>query len=403
MNILCCLLSDQHVPNLLSVHHFHPDHLVLVESAAMRKRKVAGHFLKALMMGGLDYEGRHDVEPLEAEDSLEAVRRTLRQAYGKHPAANWIANLTGGTKPMSIATYEFFRALQGRLVYTNVERPAQLLDIDTGQPEECRHRLTIKEFLAGYGFGSRKEDTKIAEAEARARQTWECSRAIAEHVNADDLLALPGKDHEEVRKNWGVARRKGWPLEPGQLRAANEQVARSIAQTFHLTAGDGLSLSGKLSEYDVQFLTGGWLEVFVWGLIGRHADALGVWDVRLGLEVARSDDPAPNDFDVAFMHNYGLEMIECKSGAQEHDPGSDILYKVEAVTRQFRALRVKSYLATTGTNVLDRENKIRLAIANRAAIYNCRILTADDIRGLARPPDDADRVRRTLFASDEKP
>ena len=39
--------------------------------------------------------------------------------------------------------------------------------------------------------------------------------------------------------------------------------------------------------------------------------------------------------------------------AQEHDPGSDILYKVEAVTRQFRALRVKSYLATTGANVLD--------------------------------------------------
>jgi hypothetical protein len=398
MNILCCLLSDQHVPNLLSVHHFRPDHLVLVESAAMRKRKVAAHFLTALKLGGLDYEGRHDIEPLEAEDSLEAVRRTLRVAYGKHPSASWIANLTGGTKPMSIATYEFFRALQGRLVYTNVARPAELLDIDTAHPEDCRHRLTIKEFLAGYGFESRKDDKKIAEAEERARQTWECSRVIAEHTASDDLLALDEADRKTARSS-----SKGWQLQPGQLRPGNEPVARSIAQTFRLTVGDGLAPTGKLSKYDAQFLTGGWLEVFMWGLIGKHADALGVWDVQLGLEVARSGDPAPNDFDVAFMHNYGLAMIECKSGAQEHDPGSDILYKVEAVTRQFRALRVKSYLATTGTNVLDREKGIKAAIANRAAIYNCRILTADDIRQLARQAEDADLVRRTLFASDERP
>jgi hypothetical protein len=396
MNILCCLLSDQHVPNLLSVHHFRPDHLVLVESAAMCKRKVAAHFLTALTMGGLDYEGRHDVEPLEAEDSLEAVRRTLREAYGKHPSANWIANLTGGTKPMSIATYEFFRALQGRLVYTNVARPAQLLDIDTAHPEECRHRLTIKEFLAGYGFESRKDDRKIAEAEERARQAWECSRVLAEHVAAEDLLTLGDTDRN-------TARNKGWPLAPGQLRPANEQVARSLADTFRLTPGDGNSLTGKLSKHDAQFLTGGWLEVFLWGLIGKHADALGVWDVRLGLEVVRSGDVSGNDFDVAFMHNYGLEMIECKSGAQEHDPGSDILYKVEAVTRQFRALRVKSYLATTGTNVLDRENRIKPAIANRAAIYNCRIVTADDIRQLARQAEDADLLKRILFASDDRP
>jgi hypothetical protein len=393
--ILLCLLSDQHVPNLLSVHHFLPDHLVLVESAAMRKRKVAAHFLKALNMAGLDYEGRHDIEPLEAEDSLEAVRRTLRQAYGKYPSASWIANLTGGTKPMSIATYEFFRALQGRLVYTNVTRPAELLDIDTAHPENCQHRLAIKEFLAGYGFESRKDERKIAEAEERASQGWECSRVLAEHVGSEDLLTLDAAGRQ-------TARSKGWQLEAGQLRPGNEQVARSIIQKFGLTAGAGLSPTGKLSKYDAQFLTGGWLEVFLWGLITKHADALGVWDVRLGLEVARSGDTSGNDFDVAFMQNYGLEMIECKSGAQEHDPGSDILYKVEAVTRQFRALRVKSYLATTGTHVLDREKRIKPAIATRAAIYNCRILTADNIRDLARHADSADLVRRMLFGSDDK-
>ena len=82
MYVLCCLLSDQHVPNLLSVHHFSPDHLVLIESPAMKRKQVAAHFLTALQMGGLDYKDRHDIEPLDAEDNLEAIRRCLARHMG---------------------------------------------------------------------------------------------------------------------------------------------------------------------------------------------------------------------------------------------------------------------------------------------------------------------------------
>lgn len=390
MNVLLCLLSDQHVPNLLSVHHFHPDRLVLVESSAMKARHSARHFLNALKLGGLDYEGRCDIEPLHAEDSLEAIRGALRQAYGKHPSADWVANLTGGTKPMSIATYEFFKALEGRLLYTNVSRPAELLDIGTQQTETCRHRLTIKEFLAGYGFESRKSDDKIREAEDRASQGWECARVVAEHATADDLLPLSNQDRRKARD-------KGIELQPGQLHTGNAAVAASITRTFGLKQEEGAPPHGKLSKHQVEFLTGGWLEVFFWGLLTRHADALGVNDVRLGLEVGRTGDTAGNDFDVAFMDNYGLAMLECKSGAQEHDPGSDILYKVEAVTRQFRALRVRSHLATTAPTILDREGRIKSALQNRADIYGCRILTTKDINDLARNSDSAEFVRERLL------
>ena len=92
----------------------------------------------------------------------------------------------------------------------------------------------------------------------------------------------------------------------------------------------------KLNKYEAVFLTGGWLEVLVWNLLTRHAEPLGIWDVRLGMEAGRCGDQSGNDFDVAFMHNHGLSMVECKTGPQEHDAdGGDTLYKVEAVTRQF--------------------------------------------------------------------
>ncbi|MGA7496521.1 MAG: DUF1887 family CARF protein, partial [Isosphaeraceae bacterium] len=107
MRTLLCLLSDQHVPNLLSVHHFQPDRLVLVESQQMQERKVGDHFLQALALGGQDYGGdRHERQPLDHEDSLPAVRKALQAAFGRHPSDEWIVNVTGGTKPMSIETYQ---------------------------------------------------------------------------------------------------------------------------------------------------------------------------------------------------------------------------------------------------------------------------------------------------------
>jgi Domain of unknown function (DUF1887) len=384
MKVLLCLLSDQHVPNLLSVHHYVPDQLVLVESTQMESRKVASHFLKALKLGNLDYDARHHIEPLNAEDNLSAVRRALQRAYGRFSSSEWIANLTGGTKPMSIATYEFFKALGGKLVYTNVARPARLIDMNNDQTEDSGHRLGIKEFLAGYGFESRKADDKLAEAEERAREWADSAQLLAQHAPEKDILVLD----EQERKR---ARDKGIELPAGRFAFPADELSK-------------IWLNGestrKLSKYEAEFLTGGWLEVFVWNVLMRHADALGIWDVRLGLEVGRCGDPSGNDFDVSFMQNHGLSMVECKSGSQDHDPGSDILYKVEAVTRQFRALRVRSYLATTGTNVLDKENKIKASLRTRADIYQCRILVRAEIRELAHQADNVETIRRIILAGD---
>ena len=385
MRVLLCLLSDQHVPNLLSVHHFKPDQLVLVESAQMESRRVASHFLKALKLGGLNYDNQHHVQPLNTEDNLNSVRQALQATYGKYSTGRWIANLTGGTKPMSIATYEFFKALGGKLVYTNVSRPAQIIDMSDHNTEDCVHRLGIKEFLAGYGFVSRKADEKLAEAEQRAREWIPSAKLLAKHEYAEDVLKLDDQERQRARDK-GIelsADRFYFPCD--ELREI--WLSRATAR--------------KMTKYEVEFLTGGWLEVFFWELLSRHADALGIWDVRLGLEVGRQGDTSGNDFDVAFMHNHGLSMVECKSGTQDHDPGSDILYKVEAVTRQFRALRVRSYLATTGSNVLDSMGNIKSSVKNRASIYNSRIVTSTEIKELAEGGETLDAIRKLLFNTTE--
>ena len=381
MKVLLCLLSDQHVPNLLSVHHYKPDQLVLVESTAMAKKKASHNFLNALKIGGLDYESRTSIEPLDAEDDLAAIRKALQTAYGRFPSGEWLANATGGTKPMSIATHEFFKALGGKIIYTNVSRPAQLMNLGDGTTETCSYQLTIKEFLAGYGFESRKSDDKIADAECRAKGWIESATLLARHCSNNGVLVL---DDNERKK----ARAKG-------IELAKDRFTFPCERLRQIWLGD--STSQKLNKYEAEFLTGGWLEVFFWNLLQQHAETLGIWDVRLGLEVGRTGANTGNDFDVSFMHDYGLAMIECKSGSQDHDPGTDILYKVEAVTRQFRALRVRSYLATTSGNVLDKDGNVKQSLCTRSEIYNCKILTCKEIASLANDSTTAEQIKSLLF------
>ena len=389
MRVLLCLLSAQHVPNLLSVHHFQPDRLILVESTAMKLQPAAENLLQALRIGGREYRHKHDIEPLASEDHLETIRQSLRRAYGRYASCEWIVNLTGGNKPMAIATYEFFKSVGGRLVYTNIEQPGEWRDIDSTHTEKFNHVLLMKEFLAGYGFESRKSDEKIALAEKRATGWWECARLIAEHSVGKSVLPLSDEERNQARD-------KGITLASGRC-FLDDSISASLSSCFRLTRTADGSWVGRLDKHEVDFLTGGWLEAFFWGLLSRHAVSLGLSDVRLGLEVGARGDSSGNDFDVAFMHTYHLCMMECKSGAQSHDPRLDVLYKVEAVTRQFRALRVKSWLATTSDHVLDRNNgKLKASLANRAAIYNCNLLVRSQIEALARKPDDLDHFRSVL-------
>lgn len=391
MKVLLCLLSGQHVPNLLSVHHYLPDRLVLIETPKMRQQKTAAHFLRALELGGLDYRERYDIEPLEAYESLDGARAAYRRAFGRYSTDTWIANVTGGLKPMGIAGYEFFKAVSGDVVYTSESRPNVLISLLTGQEATCSHSPSIDEFLAGYGYEVGQSEAAQLKRKRRAEEQADCARLIAQHASPQSLLSFSSEEDRIA------ARARGLEVSPGQLRLPSSEAVASAGVTFGLRSGGGLdSLSGKLDKYGGEFFTGGWLEVFFYDILARHAQDLGVWDVRTGLDVRRCGDITGNEFDVVFMRDNVLCIVECKSGSQEQDSEGSALYKIEAGIRQFRALRVRSFLATTGSNVLDKSGAIKPQLKTRAEIYDCRILLAKDIIDMATA-NDASVVRARFF------
>ena len=161
-------------------------------------------------------------------------------------------------------------------------------------------------------------------------------------------------------------------------------------------------LEGKIDKYAGKFLTGEWLEIFLWDVVRRHAAPLGISSVRLGVEAKRLGTSASTDFDVAFMRNHSLCAIECKSGTQEQTDDPNVpLDKLEARIQQFRALRVNSWLATTAAKILDGAGQLKPTFQARAAIYGCRVITLPQIQQLARDHESPGAVESILFPRDK--
>jgi len=194
---------------------------------------------------------------------------------------------------------------------------------------------------------------------------------------------------ETDRKGWN---REGLILtEDSNVHLENETLRSRIAEVLGLET-EGSIFLGRLEKHRVEFLAGKWLEVFVWGMLKPFLEDERIWDLNQGVRVGvahpterRIFPGEDNDLDVAFMMNQSLCIVECKTGGQEHDPaGKDVLYKIEAIKSGLRALRVKTYLATTSDNVIDPQTRgIKEPLIRRADIYECKIIPREKLREMA--------------------
>ena len=390
MKIMVCLISGQHVPNLLSIRSEDPvpDRLVLIVTPLMRAREKHNQLLNALAAGGLDYESRHDIENLTKEDSIHEIHELLKKIHKDHLNDELIVNLTGGTKPMYIGAYEFSKEKHLRTLYVPEGNQHEAKDLLRDLSVDLKHRLSTAEFLEGYGFGVLNPgDLKISRE--RAEDLFELAALLTANSEDPGQRGMLGRIQnlmEEKKKNdWMGWNRDGLILtEESNVYLDNEPLRSKIASKLGLKTRDSMLL-GSLDKHRVEFLAGKWLEVLVWGMLNRFVDKDLIWDLNQGVRVGKAFPGEDNDLDVTFMMNQSLCIVECKTGGQEHDPaGKDVLYKIEAIKSGLRAIRVKTYLATTSDNVIDpQKGGIKEPLLRRADIYDCKIIAGGKLRELA--------------------
>lgn len=387
MKILVCLISVQHVPNLRSIHSVRPDRLILAVTSGMAGKDE--QLLKALAAGGLDYRKKKDIIDLAEgeEQSAEPINKKLHKLFKKNPQDEWIVNLTGGTKPMSIGAYEFSKDKKLKTLYIAEGNQRQAVDLLGGPCIPLQYDVTTAEFLAGYGFDILNAGS-LAQTEERAPLSTKLAAHLALHNEDADLRGLLSRlqyfKEAQIKLNENEWKKKGLILsEEDDVFLEDDALRNLIASQFGLSTTE-TKFFGQLDRPATEFLTGKWLEVFVWSLLLPYVGK-GIWDLHLGVLAGKSGPGENNDLDVSFMRNQSLCIVECKTGGQEHDPeANDVLYKIEAIKSGPKALRVDTYLATTSDNVLDpKKGRIREKLMRRSKIYGCKIIPGWKIKEIA--------------------
>lgn len=355
MKTLVCLISAQHIPNLLTVKAVKPDNLILLVTKGMKRN--ASWFLNALSAGGMDFTKKHDVIEIEKENSVDAVTSSLQHAYRTQPGDEWIINVTGGTKPMSIGAYGFAKEKGLKALYIVERDQDKAIDLSGGTPVALNHHyISTAEFLAGYGLDIR--NAKDLDKQNTLAWTWQGLAAmLTEHHKDADIQEFLGtlQNLKETKK---LKSRRAWEKEglfltgEEQLWVRNDAIRARICQQFHVKES-GTILTGHLERPAVEFLTGKWLEYFVYGLLVPFI-SYSLECLQVGLTAGQPGPGESNEFDVSFMAEQSLCIVECKTGAQKQDSKGDaVLYKMEAIKAGLGAIRVKAFLATTSPPTLS--------------------------------------------------
>jgi len=386
MKTLVCLISDQHIPNLLTVKAVRPDNLVLLVTEGMKKN--VDWFLKALAAGGLDYTGKKKIVDIHKENSVDETLNALRAEYVQRPGDEWIINVTGGTKPMSIGAYTFVQENRLRALYIDKSDQHKAIDLSGGESVTLDgQHVSASEFLAGYGYEIRNAND-LERQNQRASALQDLGAMLTEHHTDPDIRQFLGLLQEFKERKKKVSRRK-WEKE-GLILTEEEpfwvndgEIRRRICITFCLQE-NGRALTGHLDRQAVEFLTGRWLEYFVYGLLEPLMPTY-LRCLQVGLTTGQPGPGESNEFDVSFMTERSLCMVECKTGSQRHDSkGDEVLYKMEAIKAGLGALRVKAFLATTAPNIIDPSTgNIREALINRSRLYGCTIVHGETLKELA--------------------
>lgn len=351
MRLIVSIISDQTVPNAQIIKEFStPDteHLFF-STHTIEKKKCLQHIEKAC--------GIQAKRTLLTNDEHNVQEMTnLLQQEDYSPFEDIIVNMTGGTKLMSLAVYQFFLQIpQARILYVLTIPNTYKMIHPQEEIHTFRTSLTIQEYLQCYG--NQYTTTPLSGIDAdytRNFFNFYCQNDLRPYEQ--QMLTLRGKRNKGIKNDTIFAAIK--PL---------LDEARFTPET-----------ANQLSTKEVQYLTGGWFEEYIYH---RVKNELQLPDdcILTGAQLIRKTTNNPkdavsvllgkdieikretmNEFDVLFILNNRLHIIECKTSItnlilfqdskgqikkKEEDILSKTIYQVDALCSKL-GLYAKSYIVT---------------------------------------------------------
>lgn len=269
------------------------------------------------------------------EIAYERMCRTIME-YLK-PDVKYVVNLSGGSKFMALTVRQVFEKYNSEFYYLSRENNVIVhskFDHNIYNGDDffypVKYRMGIAEYIQTHEM-----EYKLGAPTKSEEYSKHLFTLFTEHYLSNRDFRLL----DILRENYRNRRRT-------VIAQAENPSSKAIEPAYGLQAfltfiGFPLSQDGVLSREEVQYLTGGWFEEYVYYFIKREVEPN---DIALGVDIFRKGVNHKNELDVVFTRGNKLFVIECKTGVQTNRMFNEIVYKACALKEALLGVACHSYI-----------------------------------------------------------
>lgn len=268
--------------------------------------------------------------PVSDPWDIEHIREHVLEFAVNHDHIDIALNVTGGTKPMSLAAYEVFKDT-GKPVYyvhTNQDYVVWLNPHDR-KPFDLENRMKLPTYFSAHG---------MALIEGKKELIAENLRELtATLVNKVNLFSKPLTILNCLASS-AVHSLVSPPLDETQLKFQPLRELLDLFSHHNLISLDQNNRLHFTSDEARFYVNGGWLEEHIYSILFHmQKEIRAIQDIARNVIVdwADKNKKAPNEIDIAFLADNHLYLIECKTrifdgNKSQAKSAAEALYKLDA-------------------------------------------------------------------------
>ncbi|MGD8175636.1 Card1-like endonuclease domain-containing protein [Marinimicrobium sp. ARAG 43.8] len=376
-NLHLCIITGQPLANLIPLLQERPDEMVLMHTDD--KKEDASAFARTLEKAGFSQAHIHIRPGLPAhpfDDIRMYVLERLEELQNQFPDSRLTWNATGGTKQMALAIWDVLDSKKDRVIYS---------DTRVGYMEELtpevgsialESQLTPELYLHALGKIKRRAESDQDAWCERAQSRKEATRHLGNHAEA--LAGLVQQFNRKLDSDGGERQSLALNNIGSQWRQALQRL-----EEHGVLSGQGDGRYNLVNADAARYLTGGWLEEYVW----HAAKDQQVDHVQAGLkfgDLAHRKQGQDNEVDAFIVHCNRLLLIECKSGWMGKDARKDssIIYQLDSIGQHAGGSQATRVLVSAQPLEHETKEGRKVNTKARASATDIHTVEGQELKGL---------------------
>lgn len=274
------------------------------------------------------------------------LRERVLEFVASHGDGEIALNVSGGTKPMSLAAYEVFRYADKPIYYVHPERDHVIwLHPREWESFDLADRIKLPAYLTAHGMRLVKCES-VSVPENLRQLTSALVKGVDRFEKPLTILNALAKQAEICLESP--------PIDMLKLQDPDMQELLGLFSSNGLLKVDSNNRLQFASEYARFYANGGWMEEHVYSVLYHLRKEIPTIqdlarNVQIEWDVKRSD--VNNELDVTFLADNKLYIIECKTKKfdQSGNPDSDaagVLYKLDTLRDYLGGVGAKAMLVS---------------------------------------------------------